>query len=69
MRVLISGAGGFVGSNLAVAMVRNRHDVVCRFRWSMEWNASHQAQRGTLITVLPPTRQQRAVLRKYFADR
>jgi hypothetical protein len=35
----------------------------------MEWNASHQAQRGTLITVLPPTRQQRAVLRKYFADR
>ena len=32
MRILISGAGGFVGSNLAVAMVRNRHDVVALVR-------------------------------------
>ena len=32
MRVLISGAGGFVGGHLAVAMARNGHDVVALVR-------------------------------------
>jgi nucleoside-diphosphate-sugar epimerase len=32
VRVLVSGAGGFVGSHLAVAMARNRHDVVALVR-------------------------------------
>lgn len=32
MRVLISGAGGFVGRHLAVAMARDRHDVVALVR-------------------------------------
>ena len=32
MRVLISGAGGFVGGHLAVTMARNGHDVVALVR-------------------------------------
>ena len=32
MRVLITGAGGFVGSHLAVAMARSRRDVIALAR-------------------------------------
>jgi len=32
VRVLISGAGGFVGSHIAVALARNRHEVVALVR-------------------------------------
>lgn len=36
MRVLISGAGGFIGKHLALAMARSGHDIVglARRRWS-----------------------------------
>jgi nucleoside-diphosphate-sugar epimerase len=47
VRVLISGAGGFVGRRLAVAMARDRHDVVALVRRS--WPAVLDQQKGLSV--------------------
>jgi nucleoside-diphosphate-sugar epimerase len=48
VRVLISGAGGFVGRHLAAAMARSRHDVVALVR-RQTWPAILDQQKGVRI--------------------
>jgi nucleoside-diphosphate-sugar epimerase len=47
VRVLISGAGGFVGRHFAMAMARERHDVVALVR--RNWPAILDQQQGLAI--------------------
>lgn len=47
MRILISGAGGFIGRHLSMALARDRHDVVALVRRS--WPAVLDRQKGLLV--------------------
>jgi nucleoside-diphosphate-sugar epimerase len=53
VRVLISGAGGFVGQHLAVALARNSHDVVALVRQTrpaaLEQRTSLSVERAELV--------------------